>query len=117
MTPPDPAPPSPDEEIRRTLSGPDWDSSRERAATESAAYFAANPPSPLEALLKEVEELTRWRESSPITLFHLAPRLAAIVRVLREALRAIEGSRGEVPEYYTSATALRRADEIAEGKA
>ncbi len=92
-------------------------------------------PSPLEALLREVDlrerleaEATRRSGRGPIP--STAPRLAAIVRVLREALEAAEYLAEEgmsyTPEYFREKwdmdarlkaiqAAPGRADEIAEG--
>jgi hypothetical protein len=78
-------------------------------------------PSPLEALLREVDlrerleaEATRRSGRGPIP--STAPRLAAIVRVLREATEKMLEADCFMDACAVQATALRRADEIAGGK-
>jgi hypothetical protein len=82
-------------------------------------------PSPLEALLKEVDKIdivaiegTREASENAVAMNGLrAPRLAAIVRVLREATERMLEADCFMDACAVQATALRRADEIAGGGA
>lgn len=85
-------------------------------------------PSPLEALLKEVDRAVGVdtstlygvgvmdRLKARAELSTAAPRLAAIVRVLRAELREIDRLHADTVGRSSFFRTLRRADEIAEGK-
>ena len=82
-------------------------------------------PSPLEALLKEVdraatdprsfrEDAFDWSAAAQSVRSDAAPRLAAIVRVLREAVQITQTTNAG---WRMAQAALRRAYEIAGGQA
>ena len=82
-------------------------------------------PSPLEALLKEVdraatdprsfrEDAFDWSAAAQSVRSDAAPRLAAIVRVLRDAVVVLPTTNAA---WKVASAALRRAAEIAEGGA
>ena len=78
-------------------------------------------PSPLEALLSHVDEWAGDPKAPRYLATDAAPRLAAIVRVLRDAMTEADvdlDPRYPLPRKARKRldTALRRADEIAEGK-
>ena len=132
MTPPDPATPSPLEALLKDVdAGPNdprlllryadgipmrpdlWLlEGLEDGNTESGIHLATFPHLVPEKCGIQADAILRMVRS-----YTAAPRLAAIVRVLRDALVEIRDSRGDVSEYVVSMVAIDRADEIAEGKA
>lgn len=74
-------------------------------------------PSPLEALLSHVDEWAGDPKAPRYLATDAAPRLAAIVRVLREATEKMLEADCFMDACAVQATALRRADEIAGGGA
>ena len=83
-------------------------------------------PSPLEALLKEVdravtdprsfrEDAFDWSAAAQSVRSDAAPRLAAIVRVLMDATQEMLDADSFLGACRVRGSALRRADEIAGG--